>query len=506
MKNRFYILIFSIIIAGFTLNSLYAQSNFRIIREFNELKIYLAKIQVVVQKFDNPKANNFMTQAKQELNLAENSIYNDRNVIQARIHMQKARAFGNQAAKMVLAQPINRLKKQLDDMINMSEINSSNLYSDEARYLLNQAKKFRKLAYDALAAGRTNKAQEFYRIAFYFADKSLNLANINENDMDTQIAEIKSSIDLLINQVEELIASDKNNRFNNLLIEAKKHYADALNLLDTGRINLALKRFRLIEKLLYRIIDQADRSSLNQKDRLENDLYSMQSFLNALEEDAEENQNQRVNMILNRAKKQYLEATRAYETGNYDLAKNKLNLSQRFASKALQLLKTQSNEEDLDIESQISDNKKLLDLQQSKVEESKNIQLLKMHQEAQRLTNKAEELCNQNNKIPAIQHLQLSTRLMNRIQRQLEYTDTENTVQTKELKNRLNRAQMLLTKLKNNKNLNAEYQNEVQQLDILYMEAEKQYENQDYEIANEYINYILQQINMQSNEWSKQTK
>ena len=492
--------------SGFIQNNLYAQSDFRIVREFNELKIYLAKIWVVVQKFDNPKANNFMVQAKQELDLAENSIFNDRNVIEARIHMQKARAYGNQAAKIVLDQPINRLKKQLDEMINMSERNSSNLYSDEARYLLNQAKKFRKLAYDALAAGRTNKAQEYYRIAFYFADKSLNLANRNDKDIDTQIAEIKSSIDLLINQVEELNARDKNNRFDNLLNEAKKHYADAINLLDAGRINLAQKRFRLIEKLLYRIIDQADRSSLNQKDRIENDLYSMQSFLNALEDDAEENQHQRVNMILNRAKKQFSEATQAYESGDYDLAKNKLNLSQRFASRALQLMKTEGNDEVLDIESQLSDNKRLLDLQQPKVEESKNIQSIKMYQEARRLTNMAEELYQQNNKISALQHLQLSTRLMNRIQRQLEYTDTENTVQMKEIKNRLNQAQILLSKLKNNSKLQEEYQNEILQLDFLYTQAEKYFESQDYEIANEYINYILQQINMQSNEWSKSTK
>ncbi len=75
-----------------------------------------------------------------------------------------------------------------------------------------------------------------------------------------------------------------------------------------------------------------------------------------------------------------------------------------------------------------------------------------------------------------------------------------------EIKSRLNRAQSLLTKLKNNPKLQTKFQNELQQLDNLYNQAEMHFENQDYEIANEYLNYLLQQINMQSNEWSKQTK
>ena len=492
--------------AGFTLNNIYAQSDLRIVRDFNELKIYLTKIWVVVQKFDNQRANDLMVQSKHELDIAEDLIYNARKYVLARVHMLKARSLGNQAAKIVLSQPINRLKKQLDDIINQAEITIAKRYSDEARYLIRQAKKFRKLAYDALAAGRTNKAQEFYRIAFYFADKSLNLANRDIKDSDIQIAELKSNIDLLINQVEKIISSDKRNRFNNLLNEAKKHYADAIHLFETGRIDLAQKRFRLIEKLLYRIIDQVDRSSLNQKDRIENDLYSMQAFLEALEADARENQNQRVKLFLNRANNQYSEATKAYNSGKFELAKNKLNLSQRFASKAMQLMKTGSNYEVLDIESQLNDNKRLLDLQEPKVEQTNSTSLKKMYKEAVRLTDRAIELYEKDNRKSALQYLQLSTRLMNKIQRQIEYADTENNVQMNEIKSRLNRAQSLLTKLKNNPKLQTKFQNELQQLDNLYNQAEMHFENQDYEIANEYLNYLLQQINMQSNEWSKQTK
>ena len=66
----------------------------------------------------------------------------------------------------------------------------------------------------------------------------------------------------------------------------------------------------------------------------------------------------------------------------------------------------------------------------------------------------------------------------------------------------MDRAEGLILKLKNNSNI----QNEIAQLENLFIEAQNQYEQENYEIANEYLNYILQQINIQSKEWSKQTK
>jgi HEPN domain-containing protein len=492
--------------AGFIVNNLYAQHNQRAIREFHELKNYLAKIWVVVQQFDNAQAHNLMAQARQELDIAEDLIFNQGKYVEARVHIFKARTLGNQAANIVLNQPINRLKKQLDDIINRSETFASDMHSDEVRYLLNQAKKFRKLAYDALAAGRINKAQEYYRIAFYFADKSLILTNRNDKDLETQIAELKSNIDLLFTQAEEIISGDNRKRFNNLLNEAKKHYTEVINLLETDRVTLALKRLRLIEKLLYRIIDRVDRTSLNQKDRIENELYSMQAFLEAFESDVEENSNQRVKMFLDRAKNQYIDATNAYESGDIELAKNKINLCQRFASKAMQFIKTGSNYNVMDIESQLNDNIRLLELQKPKVEQSNNNSIKKLHQEAEMLTYKALELYEQNNRKYAFQHLQLSMRLMNRIQRQLEYSNMKNNVDKNEIRNRLKRVQTVLTKLEKNPKLQTQFQNELQQLTNLYNQVEIHIENQNYEIANEYIDYLFQQINVKSNEWSQKTE
>ena len=63
-----------------------------------------------------------------------------------------------------------------------------------------------------------------------------------------------------------------------------------------------------------------------------------------------------------------------------------------------------------------------------------------------------------------------------------------------------------MNKLRTNQQLQTKFLNELQQLDNLYNQAEMHFEKKDYEIANEYLNYILQQINKLSNDWSQQTK
>ena len=502
-RKKFYIFLI-LIMTSFMINNLFAQRDQLIIREFNELKVYLTKIWVVVQRFDNVKARELMQQAKQELDTADDLIFNQNRYILAKVHMVMARALANQAAKLVLNQPVERLKKQLDDLINKAEKVLSNNQSDESRYLLNQAKKFRNLAYNALANGRFNKAQEYYRIAFYFADKSIKLINRRDEDTGSQIAELMSNIDQLFIQAEDLI--NENNRYKNLLNEARKHYSDALQLLENGRINLARNKLLLIEKLLFRIMDQIDRLSLNNNDRIKNDFYSLKAFLDALEQDAEESGNDRVEKFLQQAKKLYSEASQAFDAGRMKLVQTKLNLSQRFASKALQFMNSNLTGDLPNIESKINDNKNLLQLQKPHIDNSKNNALNRMFQEAERLNSQASEFYNQNKYRAALRSVQLSTRLINKIQRYLDYGSNEEDLKVNEIEQKINRAGSLLNKLKNNNQINDEYKDNIQKLEDLFVQATNYFEAKDYQLANEYIDFVLQQIEKQLEELSKQTK
>jgi hypothetical protein len=357
-----------------------------------------------------------------------------------------------------------------------------------------------------MANGRFKKAQEFYRIAFYFADKSINLTEKNSGSTESQIAELKSNIDQMFLQIEEMINQNKDNHYNNLVSEARKHYADALQLIENGNLNLARNKLRLIEKLLFRITDQMDQSSYDDENRIQNELYSIKALLDALERDADENGNARVEKFLQQAKILYNEASRAFDFGRLEIAKSKLNLSQRFASKALQFMKSDQFSEMQDIESKINNNNNLLQLQKPQVEVSGNAVLVRMVQEAERLNIRAAELNSQNRIQAAFRNVQLCTRIINKIQRQLDYGTTDDNMQVNEIQEKLNHAKSMLDKLQNNNQLNTENKTDIEKMKEMFNTAMNYFNNKEYELANEYINFVMQQLDKQLKEWTNQTK
>ncbi len=512
MKKIYYIGSIFLMLAALTINNAEAQQNSQIHRDFKQLKTHLTKIWHLVQNYNNENAKQLMAQAKEHMDSAEDYIYRrtdltlKERIIGARNEMVKARAKGNLAAKIVLKQPVQRLKTQLDDLINRADIEFTKNYNDEVQYLISQAKKFRGRAYDALTREQIAKAQEFYRVAFFFANKALDIMHRKEGNIDSQITELRSNLQLLINQTEEIISNKDNRLFSNMLEEAKKHLSEATHMYESGKEQLALRRFRLIEKLLYRIIDQVDRKSLTVENRSENDLYSLKALLDALETEAGDITNDRVKLFLSKAQKFYREAKQAFESGKYKKAQMKISLSQRLASKILQLIKKGEEHGTFDIETKLADARRLWEIQANPVKESGNPSLQKMYSESENLLNKSQKNYESNNMETAFQLLQVAMRLTNRIQRMLEANSQEKIVQINQLKQKLERVKSLILKLKNNADLLKKYENIISQMEQLVEQAEKHLNNQNYELAEEYINSLLQQINLYTNRWSKQTE
>jgi len=491
-------------------SSLHAQTNLPIHRDYMELKNYLTKIWQLVQRFENPKANQLMVEVKVLMDEAEDYIYRrddlplQTRIIEARKRMAEAKIKGNLAAKIVLEQPVQRLKAQLDDLINQADVEVSKNYSDEARYLINQAKKFRRRAYDAISEGRIYKAQEFYQVAFYFANQTLEILKKDRGDIDAQVNDLKANLQLLIRQIEEMIGDEDKPVLANLLEEARKHYIQANRLYESGDKQNAITRFRLIEKLLYRILDQADRKSLTDKDRLENDLYSLKTFLNALQNESEIKNNTR--SLLDKAFELFNEANQLFEAGMYKKAQLKISLSQRIATKVMQSMKRNEDSNVSDISTRLEDAGRLLIMQSHAVEELGTQAVQTMYREAKNLYDTAQKYYDENNNEAAFQYLQISTRLTNRIQNSLNSSSTDQKSIKSELENRLERGKALLSKLKDNPELNNNYKAIITQLEQFSMKAEEYLNKEEYELAEEYITSLLQQINLYANKWSNKTE
>jgi len=512
MKRSIYILIILLFVSALTEFSTEAQNNLQIHRDFMQLKNRLLKIWSLVQKFQNNKAKELMADAKILMDEAEDYIYRRKDlsvqerIVEARKRMVEAKLKGELASRIVLQQPIQRLKAQLDDLINRADIEVSKNYSDEARYLINQAKKFRRRAYDAAGQNRIQKAQEYYQVAFFFANKVLNVLQRKEGNINNRINDFRSNLQLLLIQVEDLVNNANKPIFSNLLDEAKKHFAQAVQLFEDGNKEIALRRFKLIEKLIYRIMDQMDRKSLTVQDRLENDLYSLKALLDALQSEIGNNPVAKSKSLFDKAYKLYGEATRLFETDNHRQAELKISLSHRIATKLLQFIKRQEKTDTNNISTQLQDAHRLLDMQANPVEQSGKVALQKMHSEAKKLLAKAQNNYDKNNNDTAFQYLQITTRITNKIQKLLNENILKNNVPKNELEKRLQRAKILITKLKTNKKLYDKHGNIIEQLEQFANRADEYLASGDYLLAQEYIKSLLQQINLYTNEWSKKTE
>ena len=229
MKNISYIIVITVLISLIGLNGPLAQNVSRVHSNFRKLEIYISRIDELVKNFNDERARYFISQAKIELEKARRLLFNTDSprVGLAQILMAKAKNLTDQAAKLVLRKPFANLKSQLDNLISRAESIVSISKNDEAHYLLNQAKKFRRWSYTSFSAGKVVKGQEYYRISYFFANKCIEFLSRGGKNIQEQILELDLSLRQLLIQAEDLLDANTQKNLYTMLEEAEKYYEEA---------------------------------------------------------------------------------------------------------------------------------------------------------------------------------------------------------------------------------------------------------------------------------------
>jgi HEPN domain-containing protein len=476
-----------------------AQNLRRIDSNYRKLERYLERVSELVNRFNDSRARTAIQSARTELEKARKFLYDAREprLNLAQVHLGKAKQYIDIAAKIVLSVPFKKLQRQLDDMIERAEQELASSRKEEVYYLLNQAKKFRRQAYTDYQAGRIVRGEQNYRVAFFFARKCLEYQRKAVMSVPEQRLELEMSVRQLLNQADALAENDP--MIARMLQEAEEHYREALQLADAGKEEQAINRLRLIRRFIYRIYDQADRGEVDKKGRIENQLYSLNAFLQSLEEDVKQTVNTRLANLLNNAWQQYNEAQLAYTAGKLDVTAKKISLSQRIANKVFRQLRKGGNNNSEQLALRIEETQRILVFQEENVKNSENDALIKMHQEAIELLNRATEALDQGKNGLAFQLLQVSTRMSARIQR--EMGSDHPAISETELQNKYDQINAFLSRVENNTKIMAKHGVIIDQLRY-YTEQGKNYWDQDYLlIADEYFTTVLEQIRTYIKRW-----
>jgi len=505
MKNKqniILIIVILIMISSSIANAQSTDNTYRIYSDFRKIEIYMMRVWELVQKFNDAKAIQYMALAKTEIDKARDLLFSDPpRYVLARVHMTKAKQYTDLAARLVLSKPLLNLKAQLDDLIIKAENASAGSNRDEVHYLLNQAKKYRRLAYAAFTDNRIGRGEEYFRISFFFAQKCIDYAKTSGSDLSEQYQNLEISVRQLITQAEELLASNEKEYLKNLLREAESHFEETLIMAEKGNLQMAISRLRLIKRLLYRIFDQAERGLISNNDRLENSLYTLRTFLDALEREVEKKSDENTAMLMERAWQLYREAEQEYENKNYAKSQGKISLCQRFANRIFRITRSRERLDVNQLEDQLRETQNVLSLQENRVNESNNNDVVRLYQEANRMLERAQTAISQDKSGVAFQLIQAATRMSARIQRELR--SASSTKDRVSLENTYQRVINSINSLESNEDIQRQYSAILNQIKTFAELGKQNLDEGNYLLADEYLRTAWEQINSYTDKWRR---
>ncbi len=487
--------VFSGIAEGQTLRRTY--SNFR------KLEVYAQRVDEIVRQFDDRRAADLMEKTQEQLEQARIFLFNTDppEIIPAQAAMFKAKRFIDLAARKVLDKPFGNLKLQLDELISRAENAVMQVSNDEANYLLNQARRFRRRAYDSYNSGNPLKAQQYYRVSYFFARKCLDYTGNKGRDANDQLLDLEVSVQQMLEQGEALLQDANDPYLKAQLADARQYYAEAQLMAERGDTGQAVRRLRLIKRLLYRLYDQAERGSIKQNDRIGDDLYALKVYLESLNENIEVSKKPRAGKLLKRAELLYQQAEKAYRNGEYRKSEQKIALSQRIANQLFKINKKELAADPENLKLRLTETRRVLEMQQAAVQNSGSTTAGQLWEDAVRMLDQADRQLTAGDPLVAFQLIQAATRMSVRLQRELK--DQKPASGTEDLLENYRQVMEMTERIKQNDTLNENMLSVLEQISDFAETGKKYLDRGDLILADEYLKTAMQQLKQFTARWRK---
>jgi len=307
----------------------------QILREQANLEKLLAEATELLVAFPNTQANDLIQKAKQLRDQAATHLANGR-ILQARLDIRAAMQYVEQALKLALASPVQRLKLQLEDLMRRADYEVIGSGNRDAEQLLQQGKKAQASAELAMVNGSFRRAVDYFRLAIGFVNRALNAVKGNLSSAGPDEAEsVRQQFENLAARARETLDAKPNAAAQAIYDQALKQARDAESALSNGRKVAARQLFAGAVRLLLRSIDLAGAGTMNPKNRLEGELSLLTDLIASTENQLEEQNDARGMMLVGRARLLVDDARRALARGNEPEAEWRLGLARSFVSKAM---------------------------------------------------------------------------------------------------------------------------------------------------------------------------
>ncbi len=304
-------------------------------RELARLDRKLAEAIELVSAFDNPEARNFLQEAKRHRDQAASRIQNNMPIL-ARLDIRAAFALIDQAVKVAMSAPLQRMRSQLEELMRRAEHEVIGSGNREAERLLQRAKRVQADAELALRALLARKAVEGFRLAISLAQNALALVKGRQPHSGPEAVEnARQQLEVLKTRAHEAVKTSQNANAKAIYNQAVNQALSAETSLRNGNPVMALQLYHGATRLLLRAIDLAGGNTESALGQLQNEHALLQELIASAEKDLAKRSDSRATMLINRARLLLDEARQALDRKSEKEAEWRLTLARNFVTKAM---------------------------------------------------------------------------------------------------------------------------------------------------------------------------
>lgn len=486
-----------LLISAFGLN-IFAQNDRKIEQELNKLKLVLNRTSAFVDFLPQSDIRLIvltdLQNANEEFRKAVD-LANNNQLYLARVHIHLAYQYLKKIESLIKDHPIFRIKyrERLDSKIQQAEEIVQTSQNSEALHMLNRAKFFRQKAYLSFRNDQSYNALEYYRLAIFFADKAIQVAKSETDNMSRDWQDLLSETEMLIDRANQLVNELQNSQLQNMIVKANDEIQEIRRLYAAKRNNAANNKLLILHRSLYRIIDLAENIPQREGDRLSMDLETLKFTTQSLETDIESINSPAVNQLYFRVSNLVNNIENHIREGELALARQKIFLANRLILNIYRLIESKSTNSPDELNLQIERTKQnFSELQSSSANLSFSSELLRV---IKTNLDYAENAMGEKNYIQASLYLKMANQLILKMNRLRLLQSMEN-VEKKSVEAELQRLESLINRINISQNPDQEFTIKYENSKRLYEIAQNAFSNNDLQLCQELttmaINLITQ--------------
>jgi tetratricopeptide (TPR) repeat protein len=295
----------------------------------------LAEAFELVSAFDNAQARSFLQEAKRHRDQAAARIQNNMPVL-ARVDIRAAFALIEQAVKVAMSAPLQRMRSHLEELMRRAEHEVIGSGNREAERLLQRAKRVQADAELALRALLARKAVEGFRLATSLAQNALELVKGRQPHSGPEAVEnARQQLEVLKTRAREAVETSQNANAKAIYNQAANQALSAETSLRNGNPAMALQLYQGATRLFLRAIDLAGGNTESALGQLQNEHALLRELVASAESDLSKRGDSRAIMLINRARLLLDEARQALDRKSGKEAEWRLTLARNFVTKAM---------------------------------------------------------------------------------------------------------------------------------------------------------------------------